>query len=64
MKKTLWTFGDSFTESLSDNKADWVQKYIEWKGYIPKVYGEVIAERMEIKLVKFRSIFRNINPVF
>lgn len=51
MKKTLWTFGDSFTESLSDNKADWVQKYIEWKGYIPKVYGEVMAERMEIKLV-------------
>jgi hypothetical protein len=51
MKKTLWTFGDSFTESLSDNNADWVQKYIEWKGYIPKVYGEVMAERMEIKLV-------------
>ena len=51
MKRTLWTFGDSFTESLSDNKADWVQKYIEWKGYIPKVYCEVMAERMEIELV-------------
>lgn len=51
MKKTLWTYGDSFTESLSDNKAEWVKKYIDWKGYIPKVYGEVIADEMGLDLV-------------
>jgi lysophospholipase L1-like esterase len=51
MKRTLWTFGDSFTESFSDNKAIWLDKYIDWKGYIPKVYGEVISEEMGINLV-------------
>ena len=51
MKRTIWTFGDSFTESFSDNTAPWVQSYCEWKGYAPKVYGEIISDRMDLKLV-------------
>lgn len=49
--KKIWTFGDSFTESFSDNEAEWVTKYILWKGYVPKVYGEFIAEQMGLELV-------------
>jgi hypothetical protein len=47
--KTLWTFGDSFTEAFGD-KYEWSKSYIKWKGYRPKVYGEVIADRLGIDL--------------
>jgi len=47
--KTLWTFGDSFTEGY-DKKYEWSKNYIKWKGYTPKVYGEVIADRLGINL--------------
>jgi hypothetical protein len=46
----LWTFGDSFTESYNP-KNWWSGKYIEWKGYVPKVYGEVIAEELGYNLI-------------
>lgn len=51
---TLWTFGDSFTEYYhpsSPTHRNWRDEYIEWKGYIPKVYGEVIAEKLNMNLV-------------
>jgi hypothetical protein len=47
--KRLWTFGDSFTEGY-DDKYEWSKNYIKWKGYTPKVYGEVIADRLNINL--------------
>ena len=47
--KRLWTFGDSFTEAYGD-KHEWSNSYIKWKGYTPKVYGEVIADRLNINL--------------
>ena len=52
MKKTLWTYGDSFTESLNTtNRALWVDEYVAWKGYIPRVYGEIISDEMGMELV-------------
>lgn len=48
--KTLWTFGDSFTERFSENYP-WSNEYIKWKGYIPKVYGNFIAEKLNTKLI-------------
>jgi len=51
---TLWTFGDSFTDFLkpySDDKRHWRHKYVEWKGYVPKVFGEIVAEKLNMKLV-------------
>lgn len=50
MEPTLWTFGDSFTEGYNP-KYEWSRKYIEWKGYTPKVYGEVISDRLGYKLI-------------
>ena len=51
MKRKLWVFGDSFTESFSTNNGGvWVDEYVNWKGYIPKVYGEVISDELGIGL--------------
>lgn len=50
MSKKLWTFGDSFTAFFND-KDGWANQYIKWKGYKPKVYGEIIAEKLGYELV-------------
>ncbi len=46
---TLWTFGDSLTERFRDDH-EWSKKYIEWKGYTPKVYGELLSDELKLKL--------------
>ena len=46
---TLWTFGDSLTESFNP-QMDWAEQYIEFKGYHPKVYGDFISEHLGYKL--------------
>jgi hypothetical protein len=46
---TLWTFGDSLTESFNP-QMDWADKYIEFKGYHPKVYGDFISENLGYNL--------------
>jgi hypothetical protein len=47
----LWTFGDSMTEPFQNNNADWSLEYCNYKGYCPKVYGEILAEKLEMNLV-------------
>jgi hypothetical protein len=52
--KTLWTFGDSFTDSFNppgERFLDWHNKYIQWKGYVPKVFGEMMSEKLNMKLI-------------
>jgi len=46
---TIWTFGDSLTERFNPF-FKWSREYIEWKGYIPKVYGNFIAETLNYDL--------------
>jgi hypothetical protein len=51
---TLWTFGDSFTDFFyppDKSEIHWRQKYIKFKGYTPKVYGEIIAEKLNLNLI-------------
>ncbi len=51
---TLWTFGDSFTDFFKppqNSGNHWRHKYIEWKGYIPKVYGEIISEKLNMDFI-------------
>jgi hypothetical protein len=45
--KKIWYFGDSNTETYNLNHL-WASKYIEWKGYTPKHWTELFAERMEL----------------
>jgi len=42
---TVWTFGDSLTERFNP-KYEWSNKYINWKQYQPKVYGNFVSEMM------------------
>lgn len=52
-KNTLWTFGDSFTDYFNPPPTflrHWRYDYIEWKGYTPKVYGQIIAEKLDMNL--------------
>jgi hypothetical protein len=45
----LWVFGDSFSEPFSKGIPKWKNDYTKWKGYVPKCYGEIVAD--ELKLV-------------
>ena len=49
---TIWTFGDSYTAPFAPdpNLNDWRNKYCDWKGYVPKVYGDVISETLGMPL--------------
>jgi hypothetical protein len=48
---TLWTFGDSMTEPFQNNNAHWSLEYCNYKGYCPKVYGEILADKLNMNLV-------------
>jgi hypothetical protein len=44
--KTLWTFGDSFTQPFDETPFGWMIDYVKWKGYVPKVYGQIISDEL------------------
>lgn len=46
----LWIFGDSFSEPFSklSKIRNWKDSYLEWKGYIPKSYGEIVSEKFSL----------------
>lgn len=43
--KTLWTFGASQTEGFTSSHK-WASNYVKWKGYTPKVFGQIISEKL------------------
>jgi len=46
----LWVFGDSYSEPFSKTyNMGWRTDYINWKGYIPKCYGEAISDKLKLK---------------
>ena len=77
----LWVFGDSFTEGwdastyYSKSAApDWRNKYIDWKGYVPKVFNEILADKLKIETINcgiggadnytiFHTIIKNIEKI-
>jgi hypothetical protein len=48
--RTVWTFGDSLTEGFKSGDL-WARTYVEWKGYIPMTYGEIVADRFGYQLI-------------
>jgi hypothetical protein len=46
---TLWTFGDSMTAGYTEGSG-WADKYVEWKGYKPKIYPEIISDKLGMEL--------------
>lgn len=52
MKGTLWIFGDStsdeFTPKDLNDKFDFRTKYYNYKGFTPKVYGQIISDTLNL----------------
>lgn len=49
----IWTFGDSFTQgfpSQFDNDNPWANNYCKWKGFVPKVFGEILSLKFNLEL--------------
>ena len=60
---TVWTFGDSLTDGFrSDNT--WAKKYVEWKGYIPLTYGEIISKKLNYELINLGKGGSDNNTIF
>ena len=53
-KQTLWIFGDSFSTPF-DNKiqGQWDTEYCNWKGYIPKHFGDIIGNELGVEVKHF-----------
>lgn len=49
----LWVFGDSASAPFYDNSTEWRRKYVEWKGYIPKHYTQLLSEYLNLELKVF-----------
>lgn len=47
---TVWTFGDSLTEGFKSGDL-WARTYVDWKGYIPMTYGEIVADRFGYQII-------------
>jgi hypothetical protein len=45
----LWVFGDSFSAPYN-MQAEWSRKYIEYKGYQPKVFADLLSEKLGYEL--------------
>jgi hypothetical protein len=51
----LWVFGDSYSvpfSKIGDSKEEWARikrDYITWKEYIPKCYGEIVSDKLQLK---------------
>jgi hypothetical protein len=77
----LWVFGDSFTEGFNESNyysknplPDWRKKYIEWKGYVPQVFNEILADKLKIETINcgiggadnytiFHTIIKNLEKI-
>ena len=51
--RKIWTFGDSFTQGFLpqfDPNNPWADNYCKWKGFIPKVFGEILSDKFNFEL--------------
>ena len=47
--KNIWIFGDSYSDEFNE-RHDWAKKYIDYKGYKPKNFGDFINDKSEYKV--------------
>lgn len=56
----LWTFGDSFSQPF----LEWSDEYLKWKGYTPKVYGEIVSQRLGMEYNNIAKIGNSNYDIF
>jgi hypothetical protein len=59
----VWTFGDSFTDGFRSNDT-WAKTYVDWKGYIPLTYGEIISKELNYELINLGKGGSDNNTIF
>ena len=53
-KQTLWIFGDSFSTPFYNKiQGQWDTEYCNWKGYIPKHFGDIIGNELGVEVKHF-----------
>lgn len=64
--KKLWVYGDSNSEVYDSFDAYnmWSNEYLKWKGYIPKHYTQIIAEKFNCELRNFSKSGTNNQTIF
>jgi len=64
--KKLWVYGDSNSEMYDSFDAYnmWSNEYIKWKGYVPKHYTQLIAEKFNCELRNFAKSGTNNHTIF
>ena len=50
MSQKLYIFGDSFSAGFSF-ESNWTNPYVNWKGYSPKGFGEIISQKLNLELI-------------
>ena len=50
MSQKLYIFGDSFSAGFSF-ASNWTNPYVNWKGYSPKGFGEIISQKLNLELI-------------
>jgi len=50
----VWIFGDSFSAPFDNSEmGPWSKEYIKWKGYVPKTFGDNIADKLNTEVRNF-----------
>jgi hypothetical protein len=53
-KQTLWIFGDSFSTPFDNvSIGGWSKVYCDWKGYVPKHFGDIIGNELGVDVKHF-----------
>ena len=50
MSQKLYIFGDSFSAGFSF-ESNWTNNYVNWKGYTPQGFGEIISQKLNLELI-------------
>lgn len=56
--RTLYVIGDSFSTAF-DFGGKFREDYIKFKGYVPKYWGQMVAEELDLNLVTYGSVGDN-----
>lgn len=75
MENKIWIFGDSFSTPY-DSQAigPWAKTYIEWKGYAPKTFGDLLSDELGLEAIHlakggasndsiFESVYTNVHRI-
>ena len=50
----IWIFGDSYSAPFdSIGVGPWAEEYIKWKGYVPKTFGDNLANKLDTEVRNF-----------